>query len=38
MSATRTDDGRRAATVARATSETSIEIEIDLDGQGRHET
>ena len=38
MSATRTDDGRRAATVARATSETSILIEIDLDGQGRHET
>jgi imidazoleglycerol-phosphate dehydratase len=38
VSATRTDDGRRAATVARATSETSILIEIDLDGQGRHET
>lgn len=38
MSATRTDDGRRAATVARATSETSIVIEIDLDGEGRHET
>ena len=38
MTAQRTDDGRRAATVARTTSETSIEIEIDLDGQGRHET
>ena len=37
MSANRTDDGRRRATVARATSETSIEIDIDLDGSGRHE-
>ena len=32
MSATRTDDGRRAATVARTTSETDIAIELDLDG------
>ena len=38
MSATRAEDGRRAATVARSTSETSILIEIDLDGEGRHET
>ncbi|MEX1218287.1 MAG: imidazoleglycerol-phosphate dehydratase HisB [Acidimicrobiales bacterium] len=38
MSATPTNDGRRAATVTRSTSETSILIEIDLDGQGRHET
>lgn len=35
MTAAGTDDGRRAATVARSTSETSIEIEIDLDGTGR---
>ncbi len=37
MSATRTDDGRRAATVARTTSETDIAIEVDLDGTGRVE-
>ena len=35
MSATRTDDGRRAAVVARTTSETDIAIELDLDGSGR---
>lgn len=34
MSATRTDDGRRAATVARTTAETDIAIELDLDGGG----
>jgi len=37
MTATRTNEGRRAAVVARSTSETSIAIEIDLDGSGRHE-
>jgi imidazoleglycerol-phosphate dehydratase len=37
MSAQRTDDGRRAATVARTTSETDILIELDLDGTGRNE-
>jgi imidazoleglycerol-phosphate dehydratase len=35
VSATRTDDGRRAAVVARTTSETDIAIELDLDGSGR---
>ena len=35
MTATRADDGRRAATVARTTSETEIAIEVDLDGSGR---
>jgi imidazoleglycerol-phosphate dehydratase len=34
VSATRTDDGRRAATVARTTAETDIAIELDLDGSG----
>ncbi|MBU6329958.1 MAG: imidazoleglycerol-phosphate dehydratase HisB [Acidobacteria bacterium] len=34
MSARRTDDGRRAAAVARTTSETDILIELDLDGTG----
>jgi imidazoleglycerol-phosphate dehydratase len=38
MTAVPTDDGRRAATVARSTSETSILVEIDLDGSDRHET
>jgi len=38
VTAQRTDDGRRAATVVRTTSETAIEIDLDLDGQGRHET
>ncbi len=38
MSANPTDDGRRAATVARTTSETDIAIELDLDGGGRVET
>ena len=38
MSANPTDDGRRAATVARTTSETDIVIELDLDGGGRVET
>ncbi|HEY6533591.1 MAG TPA: imidazoleglycerol-phosphate dehydratase HisB [Acidimicrobiales bacterium] len=38
MSATPTSDDRRAATVARTTSETSIAIELDLDGHGRVET
>jgi len=37
VSATRTDDGRRAATVARTTSETDIAIELDLDGGNRVE-
>jgi len=37
MSAQRTDNGRRAATVARTTSETDILIELDLDGTGRNE-
>ena len=37
MSAQRTDDGRRAATVARTTSETNILIELDLDGTGHNE-
>jgi len=37
MSAQRTDNGRRAATVARKTSETNIVIELDLDGTGRNE-
>ena len=37
MSAQRTDDGRRAATVARTTSETDILIELDLDGTGRND-
>ena len=34
MTATRTGDGRRAASVERSTSETSIRISIDLDGSG----
>lgn len=34
MTAVRATDGRRAATVDRSTSETSIAIEIDLDGSG----
>lgn len=34
MSARRTDDGCRAAAVARTTSETDILIELDLDGTG----
>jgi imidazoleglycerol-phosphate dehydratase len=38
MSAVRTDDGRRAATIARTTSETDIAIELDLDGGTRVET
>lgn len=37
MSAQRTDDGRRAASVARTTSETDIEIRLDLDGTGHNE-
>jgi imidazoleglycerol-phosphate dehydratase len=37
VSATRTPDERRAATVARTTSETDIAIELDLDGSGRVE-
>ena len=37
MSATPTDDARRAASVARTTSETDIAIELDLDGSGRVE-
>jgi imidazoleglycerol-phosphate dehydratase len=32
MSARPSDDGRRAATVARTTSETDIALELDLDG------
>ena len=35
MSATATGDGRRAASVARTTSETDIAIELDLDGGRR---
>jgi imidazoleglycerol-phosphate dehydratase len=35
VSTTRADDGRRAATVARTTSETDVAIELDLDGSGR---
>jgi imidazoleglycerol-phosphate dehydratase len=38
MSAVRTADGRRAATIARTTSETDIAIELDLDGGTRVET
>ena len=38
MSAARTDDGRRAAAVARTTSETDISVELDLDGGTRVET
>jgi imidazoleglycerol-phosphate dehydratase len=34
MSAIRATDGRRSALVERSTSETSIRIEIDLDGRG----
>jgi imidazoleglycerol-phosphate dehydratase len=37
VSATRTPDERRAATVARTTSETDIAIALDLDGSGRVE-
>ena len=37
MTATPTDDDRRAAAVARTTSETDIVIELDLDGSGRVE-
>ena len=37
MSAEPTDDDRRAAVVARTTSETDIVIEVDLDGSGRVE-
>lgn len=37
MSAQSTGDGRRAATVARTTSETDIAIELDLDGGSRVE-
>lgn len=38
MSTAPTDDGRRAASVARTTSETDIAVELDLDGGGRVET
>lgn len=34
MTAARATDGRRAATVERSTSETSIRISVDLDGTG----
>jgi imidazoleglycerol-phosphate dehydratase len=37
VSATPTSDERRAATVARTTSETDIAIALDLDGSGRVE-
>ena len=37
MSAQPTGDGRRAATVARTTSETDVAIELDLDGGSRVE-
>jgi imidazoleglycerol-phosphate dehydratase len=37
MTAARTDDGRRAATMSRTTSETDIAIELDLDGGRRVE-
>ena len=37
MSAERTAEDRRAAAVARTTSETDIAIELDLDGTGRTE-
>lgn len=37
MSAQRETNDRRSATIARATSETSISISLDLDGNGRHE-
>lgn len=37
MTATRATDGRRAAVVERSTAETSIRIDIDLDGTGELE-
>jgi imidazoleglycerol-phosphate dehydratase len=37
MSVRRIDGNRRAAAVERTTSETDIAIELDLDGNGRHE-
>lgn len=37
MSAQRLNNEQRAATISRATSETSISISLDLDGGGRYE-